>query len=920
MKKTKNTPKTDKNSTGIGWLTTDIEEIERRRQRARKEAHQLEALDSAHGAWQLTTESGTRYQIELRSLHHTINSCDCRDFESNGLGTCKHIEAVLFQQHLPTQPPTEIWLDRRIAETDAPHKQPQPVIRILWPNQLRKNGKLYQLLSPYFSENGELLAAPLTGMAAIQQAVDTLPARSRSGLRISRLIPPWLQQLRQEEQRKLARSGFLKDVASGKRSLDLVNLPLYDYQQDGAIHLAFKGRAILADEMGLGKTAQAIAAAELLAQTRKIERVLVLSPVSLKTEWEEQIEKFTKRSTLIIQGNRTDRLHLYRQNHFFYLANYEQTLHDAEEIQNILAPDLIILDEAQRIKNWQAKTANAVKALNSPFLFVLTGTPLENRIDEIYSIAQAIDPQLFGPLFRFNRDFYRLDERGRPQGVRNLDALYRRLQPILLRRRKQEVEGELPDRTINTYFVGMEPEQEERYGEYSAQVARIMHAAKQRPLRPEEFKNLQSKLACMRMLCDTPYILDSECRISPKLEELKKIFAELFVEPDPGTEPNKVILFSEWTRMLELIQAEAEQQGIEYALHTGAVHQKKRRLEINRFKSDPACRLFLTSDAGATGLNLQAANIVINVDLPWNPAKLEQRIARAWRKHQKRAVQVINLVCENSIEHRILHILDQKKALADGVLDGEGVTEMDLPSGRGAMLERLEALMEERPTTVLKPKPEPEPEPKINPLQQLQQEVEARAPGLGGSITEIENARGEKHILAVAPDSQQKTVEEALQASSDPVELIDPETLALLKRLADAGAITLNSAMAQLLPDHKEEQQRQQERTRARIKKAQQQLSEAERPLKMAQLLFDGGFQQEALSPLCEAIKTGAALLIEAEESKKITQTGLPPEQVAFVQLFTKRQPKECDSTLLKNSHTLIHEIGVRLQAMLLSG
>ncbi|HIJ22473.1 MAG: DEAD/DEAH box helicase [Gammaproteobacteria bacterium] len=912
----KNKTRKQQLSTGIGWLTTDAEEIERRRQRARKEEYHLESIDVARGEWQLTTEGGAHYQIELRALQHTINSCSCRDFETNGLGTCKHIEAVLFQRQAPTRPRIEIWLDRRIAETDAPHKQPQPQIRVLWPERLGRNSKLFQQLSPYFSENSELLAAPLTGMAAIQQLMDELPARSRGMVRISSLIEPWLKQLRNEEQRKQVRSHFLKDVAVGKRSLDLVNLPLYDYQQQGALHLAFSGRAILADEMGLGKTVQAIAAAELLAQTHRIERVLVLSPVSLKTEWEEQIEKFTNRSTLIVQGNRADRLRLYRQNHFFYLANYEQVLYDGEELQDTLAPDLIILDEAQRIKNWQTKTANAVKALNSPFLFVLTGTPLENRIDEIYSIAQAINPHLFGPLFRFNRDFYQLDERGRPQGVRNLDALHRRLQPILLRRRKHEVEGELPDRTINTYFVEMDGEQVTRYDEYQMQVARIMQIAKRRPLKPDEFKNLQAKLACMRMLCDTPYILDPDCRVSPKLDELKKIFSELFAEPEPGTQPNKVILFSEWTRMLELIQEMATQNGIEYALHTGAVHQKKRRDEINRFKKDPECRLFLTSDAGATGLNLQVANIVINVDLPWNPAKLEQRIARAWRKHQKRAVQVINLVCENSIEHRILHILSQKKALADGVLDGTGPTEMELPSGRGALLERLEALMEERPASLEGQQPPEE----VSPLQQLQQEVEARAPGLGRAVTEVENREGNKTIVAVAPPSQQATVKEGLQSAVQSVELLDPEALALLKRLADAGAITLNGAISQLLPDDKADQKREREQRRKQIQQAQQQLVEVERPLKMAQLLFDGGFEQEALAPLTQTVEQGVKLLLGAVAVEQISDTRLPEACITFVEQFTEMPPQGCGGEMLTSGSILIEEIGVTLQTMLMDG
>ena len=163
-------------------------------------------------------------------------------------------------------------------------------------------------------------------------------------------------------------------------------------------------------------------------------------------------------------------------------------------------------------------------------------------------------------------------------------------------------------------------------------------------------------LACMRMICDTPAILDPTCRISPKLEELEGILDDLLEEPD-----RKIIVFSEWERMLELVRELAAEMGVEAAWHTGSVPQQRRRAEIMRFKQDPACRLFLSTDSGSVGLNLQVASAVVNVDLPWNPARLEQRIARAWRKNQTRSVTVVNLVCEDSIEHGILHLLARSR-------------------------------------------------------------------------------------------------------------------------------------------------------------------------------------------------------------------------------------------------------------------
>src|SRR5262245_2613018 len=189
------------------------------------------------------------------------------------------------------------------------------------------------------------------------------------------------------------------------------------------LHLAFTERALLADEMGLGKTIQAIAACALLHRLGQAQRVLVVTPASLKMEWEEQIQRFTELPQQLVRGHRGARLQAYTTAPFFTIANYEQMLTDALDVNAQLRPDVVVLDEAQRIKNWSTKTAQAVKRLRSRYAFVLTGTPIENRIDELHSLMDFLNPTVLGPLFRFNRDFYELDQRGRPAGFRNLDRL-----------------------------------------------------------------------------------------------------------------------------------------------------------------------------------------------------------------------------------------------------------------------------------------------------------------------------------------------------------------------------------------------------------------------------------------------------------------------------------------------------------------
>src|SRR4051812_17841161 len=669
-----------------GWRTTDQDEIQRRRQRAAVEPLAVEALEPDHpvfGTFRVSSETGSAYEVEIRSLYEHNNSCGCPDYEVNGLGTCKHVEAVLAR----VRGSRKTRLSPRRIEVFLRRTGEQPEVRA---QMLERSGgsAAHALIARYFTDQGALRGNPLSRLPDLARALAAAPPRVRAGIRLSRHLLPWIEDERRKAARQTARERFLAEVQAGRATLEVVRVPLYPYQQEGMLHLAFTERALLADEMGLGKTVQAIAACELLRRLRGTERVLVICPASLKGEWEEQIARFTSLPSRIIAGSRPQRLAQYGEGAFFYLANYEQILLDGDALQERLAPDVIVLDEAQRVKNWQSRTARAVKRLRSPYAFVLTGTPLENRIDEIYSILQLIDPSLLGPLFRFNREFYELDERGKPAGYRNLDELHRRLAPVLLRRRKDDVEGQLPGRTDKQFFVPLEGEQIPRYAEIERKVAQLLAQARRRPLLPKEFEQLQRWLSCMRMICDTPYILDTDCRVCPKLAELVEILEELLTEPE-----TKILVFSEWERMLDLVREKVQEMGIGFAWHTGSVPLPRRRDEVRRFKEDPACRLFLSTDSGSVGLNLQAANVVINLDLPWNPAKLEQRIARAWRKHQTRPVRVLHLVTESSIEHRMIPLLAGKQALADSVLDGHadsGV--LPLPSGRRALVERLEAL------------------------------------------------------------------------------------------------------------------------------------------------------------------------------------------------------------------------------------
>ncbi|HEY5706815.1 MAG TPA: DEAD/DEAH box helicase [Terrimicrobiaceae bacterium] len=662
------------------WRTTDDHELLKRKLRAREERHRVANTDPRHpifSNFEVRSPSGMTYRVEVRDVASRQFSCTCTDFRVNALGTCKHVEAVLLQLG-----------GRHRAEFKGQTSPRIDVIPSVDGLRVERGlDKLPPALRARFNPSGlqRLDLAP-------EDIVAELAASRSPALRISQDVTHWLESRRRADERILLRRDYEAGVRDGRHPEHVTLSPLFPYQREGMLHLAFGERVLLADEMGLGKTIQAIAACTLLHHLGKAKRALVVTPASLKTEWEEQIRKFTTLPLRLVFGGRAARARLYTEADppFFTIANYEQIVLDSLDINEGLRADIVILDEAQRIKNWSTKTAQAVKRLASRYAFVLTGTPIENRIDELRSLVDFLDPALLGPLFRFNREYYTFDDKGRPESYRNLDKLRDRVRPLILRRRKADVETELPDRTDRNLFVPLTPTMRDEYSGYEKQVGDLVMKSKRRPLTPREQDLLMILLNMMRMVCDSPSIIKkSPCQDCPKLDELARVLDESLSDSDV-----KIIVFSEWEGMLAKVRAWAEKEGIGFAWHTGSVPQKRRRAEILAFRNDPDCRLFLSTDSGGVGLNLQNASVVVNCDLPWNPAKLEQRIARAWRKNQRSAVTVINLIAENTIEHGMLGSLANKIELAQGVLDGIGdLRGIKLKRGRQELLKRLEQVM-----------------------------------------------------------------------------------------------------------------------------------------------------------------------------------------------------------------------------------
>jgi superfamily II DNA or RNA helicase len=604
-------------------------------------------------------------KIPKPTLFTANNSCTCQDFRTNRLGLCKHISATFQSIEARRGTKKQLTTNFRPIETfvylDYSNGR---VVRLCIGTEREE---IFQNWAKnYFDTEGVMLEPAfvkfdqiIAGGKAVHSSFTCTPDAFDFAL-----------QKIDTEKRQTVLNKKMPLAADDKYFDNLLKIKMFPYQRTGAYFAARAGRCLIADEMGLGKTVQAIAASEIYKKELGIKKILVICPTSLKYQWKSEIEKFSENTTNVVEGSLTFRRKQYESSEaMFQIMSYHMVVNDAEFINEHMQPDLIILDEAQRIKNFRTKVSAKLKQVQSPYCFVLTGTPLENKLDELYSVVQFIDQFKLPPLYRF-LERYQItdDETGRVVGFKNLKEIAITLSDSMIRRVKKEVLKQLPKRMDKILFVPMTKEQSEIHIELGNTVSQLV--AKWRRfhfLKEDDRKRLMLCLSQMRMVCDSTFILDQKTRHDTKVTELMCILEEALVEPT-----QKVVVFSQWERMTRLVAAELEERNIGYSNLHGGVHSKDRAGVLEQFQNNPDCRVFISTDAGGIGLNLQNASLLINLDMPWNPAILEQRIGRIYRMGQMENVTVINMVSTETIEHRMLGVLEFKGEMAKGVLDPEG--------------------------------------------------------------------------------------------------------------------------------------------------------------------------------------------------------------------------------------------------------
>ena len=461
-----------------------------------------------------------------------------------------------------------------------------------------------------------------------------------------------------------------KEIAMVKQP-DGLQATLRGYQQQGLSYLNFLREygfgGILADEMGLGKTIQTLSFIQHMVERGDRGPNLIVVPTSVLPNWDREASKFVPElRRLIIYGTRRENMFKQINDSDLVVTTYALLRRDLEELQNYEF-NSIILDEAQNIKNPNTITARSVRKINAQQRLCLSGTPIENNLFELWSLFEFLMPGFLGSQHAFQRGIVKPIKDG---DVETIEQLRTRVRPFILRRTKSEVAKDLPPKIENVQYCALAEEQAELYGALAAKLKeQVMSDVDEKGMAKSQMSILDALLK-LRQICCHPRLLNlnmpgfSTNLPSGKFDAFKDMITDIV------SEGHKVLVFSQFVSMLHIIRSWLQIADIPYAYLDGT--SKDRFEQVDRFNDSPDIPIFLISlKAGGTGLNLTSADYVIHYDPWWNPAVEDQATDRAHRIGQKSQVFSYKMICQNTVEEKILKLQDMKKGVADSIIPGK---------------------------------------------------------------------------------------------------------------------------------------------------------------------------------------------------------------------------------------------------------
>ncbi|WP_420793861.1 DEAD/DEAH box helicase [Pseudomonas fontis] len=569
----------------------------------------------------------------------------------------------LLRSHPELLNPTQLARHRDDEQLLVPVPHPQAARRVL--NIALTYGRLKPVLAAlgdfYLREPGETTLRLATPDATRLNALQDLPLSWQGGERV----------------RDLAER--LRDIRTQPaQTPEGLNATLRPYQLDGLSWMQalreLEVGGILADDMGLGKTLQTLAHLLTEKNAGRLDRpAMVVMPTSLIPNWQDEAERFAPGLRVLgLQG-------VGRRKHFEHLQDYDLLLttyallpKDLEHFKH-LSLHVLILDEAQYIKSPSSKAAQAACQLNARQRLCLSGTPLENHLGELWSLFHFLLPGWLGDIKAFNRDYrVPIERQANNERLQHLNA---RIRPFLLRRTKEQVATELPAKTEMIHWVELSDAQRDVYETLRlAMDQKVRNEINSKGVARSQIIILEALLKLRQVCCDLRLVNHTASNVrnaaSGKLASLLEMIEELMAEG------RRVLLFSQFTSMLGLIEQELQQRGIDYALLTGET--RDRRAPVADFQSGKRQIFLISLKAGGVGLNLTAADTVIHYDPWWNPAAENQATDRAYRIGQEKPVFVYKMITRGTVEEKIQQLQLEKSALAAGVLEGRAAGDWKL--------------------------------------------------------------------------------------------------------------------------------------------------------------------------------------------------------------------------------------------------
>jgi len=625
--------------------------VEERIAKAQHADYKIEFADNIFGEHQLTNEKGIVYHLTFRDLERKHGYCSCPDYRTNKLGTCKHLifafekmalNDVMIPDVLPEYPFIEVFLN------------PFRDLKISWFYPEKPTGAAAELLYRYFGNKNFI---------EDDQVEQFLGFLNNAQNFKQILVRPEVM----KKVEKVHEYAALELISkAGKIDFSLLTRKLLPYKETGVQFVTFKTGAIIADEIGLDKTSQAIAAAIMKKHLFSLRNTLVICPSSLKISWKNQIEALTNENAIIVQGSTEERNLLYQSGQaFFKIVNYDQLVKDQNIIRQF-SPDFLIIDEAQKIKNYTSITSAAIKAILRKHTLLLANSSLDADLLELYSLVLFVDQDLLTPLWEFSYQhcYFNPENKNKIVGYYDLDLLWKKLEKVILRRTKGEVIRQLPQILNLDIPVKTDSLQASLQLKFATEALVIL---RQNVITPFDVRKLSILFEKLRMVATSVNLVEDSGKIAPKTDELRNVLVDK-LQVQKGE--NKVVIFITWRKMSNLIQRMLRINHINFVeIQQNTPVLKKKEL-ASVFEKNPAVNVLLFSDDDVREINFQMVDAIVNFDISgvtfsenhW-PGKIDPLVNR------KKNLTIINLISENSIEE-ILRSKQEDQYLINQVFTG----------------------------------------------------------------------------------------------------------------------------------------------------------------------------------------------------------------------------------------------------------